>query len=129
MVDALSTEATLVSRSLWEEVSDVWERRDVFLRPFGSSGDLMGSTFVLMGSGWGGCLSLWRDLSLEKIDLFSAWAGGSLRTEGPGLEFRGRAEVELVGVLFWGVPRNWPRLLVEDSRLVDGRLGTAPEEG
>lgn len=102
IVEALSTEATLVSRSLLlSEVSEGVVFVDCVLVFFGSSGKgRAGSTLVLMGSGCGECLSF-RDLvNLENNDFFSGCAGSSFLDDDAGLALRFRAVVELIGVLF-----------------------------
>lgn len=123
MVDALSAEATLVSRSLLSDnVSEVdprfeWDRSRFWSAVGGRVGCSMN---VFIGSGCGECLSLCRFLSLANIDLFSPSLS---RLAGAGLEFRARVVDELIGVELGGVFLKYTRLLVDDSRLVDGLFG------
>ena len=102
IVEALSTEATLVSLSLLvSEMSEAAVLFDIALGFFGSSGSRTGSTLVLIGSGWGGCgcLSLCDLVNFENNDFFSGFVDDSLRDEGAGLALRGSAVEELIGVL------------------------------
>jgi hypothetical protein len=106
IVDALSTEATLVSLSLLlSEMSEGVVLFDKALGFFGSSGRRTGSRLVLMGSGWGECLSLCDLVNFENNPLFSDFEEVSLRDEGAGLALRARAVEEFIGVLVWGVLR------------------------
>jgi hypothetical protein len=102
MVEALSTEAMLVSLSLsllFSETSEAAVLVDGMRLFFCSSCGLAGSMLVRRGSGCGAGFSL-RGLSFENIDLFSVCVDVSFRDTGPGLALRGSVVDELIGVEF-----------------------------